>query len=224
MSANAHRRHLTREQKRDAIAALLKLDPERSDRQIGKDLGADHKTVGAVRAKAEVTGEIPHSPERRGADGRITKATKVPPVEEPSAPEEEPEEVLGQVEETATSGQVAAPEASPAPEPDEDEDEDEDEVEPEQPDGFSWELGNYTLRLRADGWASLGKFHPDKGVIAVTLYCAECDRRDKGFPIYCEPDALAGGLDYVEWSYQTLGWTLTDGRLLCPDHRPEDDE
>jgi hypothetical protein len=79
ISANVRRRHLTTAQKRDTIAKLLKLAPERSDRQIAKDVGADHKTVGAVRSKSETSGEIPHSRERVGADGRTTKATKPRP-------------------------------------------------------------------------------------------------------------------------------------------------
>jgi hypothetical protein len=70
MSANVRRRHLTREQKRDVIAELLKLAPERSDRQVAKDVGVDHKTVGNVRRQGEATGEIPQSTERVGADGK----------------------------------------------------------------------------------------------------------------------------------------------------------
>ena len=37
ISANIYRRHLTAEQKRDLIAKLLKADPSKSDRQIGRD-------------------------------------------------------------------------------------------------------------------------------------------------------------------------------------------
>jgi hypothetical protein len=42
ISANLHRRHLTAEQKREVIAKLLKAQPEKSDRQIGKQIGAHH--------------------------------------------------------------------------------------------------------------------------------------------------------------------------------------
>lgn len=55
---NLSRRHLSREQKRQLIADEIKADPDRSDRQIGRLIGVDHKTVGAVRR--ELTGEIPH--------------------------------------------------------------------------------------------------------------------------------------------------------------------
>lgn len=53
--ANLARRHLTSAQKRELIAAELERDPDRSDREIGRLVGADHKTVGSVRR-----GEIPH--------------------------------------------------------------------------------------------------------------------------------------------------------------------
>ena len=54
--ANLACRHLSQEQKRDLIRAELDRDPARSDREIGRLCGVDHKTVGAVRR-----GEIPHS-------------------------------------------------------------------------------------------------------------------------------------------------------------------
>jgi ParB-like chromosome segregation protein Spo0J len=71
---NFLRRHLDSEQKRTAIAKLLAEDPERSDRDIGREIGADHKTVAAERTKLESTGEIPQSETRRSKDGRIRPA------------------------------------------------------------------------------------------------------------------------------------------------------
>jgi len=53
-------RHLSREQKRALIRAELDRNPQRSDREIGRLCGVDHKTVGVVRR-----GEIPH-PETSG--------------------------------------------------------------------------------------------------------------------------------------------------------------
>jgi ParB-like nuclease domain len=70
ISANIHRRHLSPEQKRELIATLLKDDPTKSDRQIGEQTKADHKTVGAVRAELEVTGEIPQLETTTGKDGK----------------------------------------------------------------------------------------------------------------------------------------------------------
>ncbi len=57
---NLARRHLTREQKRQLIADEITAHPSRSDREIGRLMGCDHKTVGAVRR--ELRGEIPHQP------------------------------------------------------------------------------------------------------------------------------------------------------------------
>jgi hypothetical protein len=48
-SKNLHRRHLTSEQKRDLIARVLKAKPEESNRQIAKQVKADHKTVSQER-------------------------------------------------------------------------------------------------------------------------------------------------------------------------------
>jgi hypothetical protein len=48
----------------------LKLAPERSDRQIAKDVGVDHKTVGAVRRQGEERGEIPRAEKRVDTSGR----------------------------------------------------------------------------------------------------------------------------------------------------------
>jgi len=44
-----------------------------SDREIGRHVGCDHKTVAGWRAK--MTGEIPQSPYRTGADGRTINIT-----------------------------------------------------------------------------------------------------------------------------------------------------
>ena len=77
VSRNIHRRHLaTAEQRRDLIAELLKAMPEKSDRQIGKQIGADHKTVGAIRAKKEARGEIPHIKKRTDTRGRQQPAKR----------------------------------------------------------------------------------------------------------------------------------------------------
>ena len=58
LKLNLTRRHLTREQRRALIVAELKHDDTRSNRQIARLLGVDHKTVGEVRT--ELGGEIPH--------------------------------------------------------------------------------------------------------------------------------------------------------------------
>jgi ParB-like chromosome segregation protein Spo0J len=79
ISVNIHRRHLSAEQKRDLITKLIKATPEKSDRQIAKQVKAGHKTVGAVRKKREATGEVSPVEKRVGADGKARKqpATKI---------------------------------------------------------------------------------------------------------------------------------------------------
>jgi hypothetical protein len=76
LSLNVHRRHLTAEQKREAIAVILKARPGLSDRQIAKSTKADHKTVAAVRQEKEACGEIPHVEKRTDSKGRKQPAKK----------------------------------------------------------------------------------------------------------------------------------------------------
>jgi hypothetical protein len=58
VSKNIHRRHLTADQKRDAIAALIKAQPEKSNRQIAKATGTSHPHIGKVRAELEKAGDV----------------------------------------------------------------------------------------------------------------------------------------------------------------------
>jgi hypothetical protein len=76
ISKNIHRRHLKAKEKRDAIAALLKAAPEKSDRQIGKMAKVDGKTVAAVRAEQEGREEFPHVETRTDTKGRKQPAKK----------------------------------------------------------------------------------------------------------------------------------------------------
>src|SRR6516225_5659184 len=73
VSRNILRRHLNAKQRRELIAKLLKADASKSDRQIGEMIKADHKTVGAVRAEKEATGEISSVEKRIGMDGKARK-------------------------------------------------------------------------------------------------------------------------------------------------------
>ncbi len=67
---NIHRRSLTREQKRELLATLIKAAPEKSDRQHAAAVGVDHKTAGAVRGDLVGRGEIPHVDDRTDTLGR----------------------------------------------------------------------------------------------------------------------------------------------------------
>jgi hypothetical protein len=62
--------HLSIEQKRALAAKLLKVDPERSDREIGRVAKLDNKTVAAIRAELEGREEIPHVKFRKDNKGR----------------------------------------------------------------------------------------------------------------------------------------------------------
>ena len=82
LSRNVHRRHLTSEQKRQAIAAFIKADPTTSDRTVAKELGVDNKTAAKVRADLEAREEIPHVSTRTDSAGRKQPATKRKPTPE----------------------------------------------------------------------------------------------------------------------------------------------
>jgi hypothetical protein len=75
-SLNALRRHLTREQKHEIVAKLLKVMPVKSNRQIGELAKADDKTVGKIRGKLESTVEIPQLKTRVGKDNKSRPAAK----------------------------------------------------------------------------------------------------------------------------------------------------
>jgi hypothetical protein len=79
VSRNLFRRHLTGDQRREVIAALLRENPDQSDRRVAAQAQADHKTVGKVRDEMEGRGEIPHVPRRRDSKGRKQPARKATP-------------------------------------------------------------------------------------------------------------------------------------------------
>lgn len=67
---NMQRRHLNRDQKRDAIAARLKESPEWADNRIAHLLGVDSKTVRGVRTSLEIRKELPKVELLEGKDGK----------------------------------------------------------------------------------------------------------------------------------------------------------
>ena len=68
--SNMLRRHLSRQQVRALIAEQLKDTPSWANNRIGQVLGADSKTVKAVRERLERTSEIPKLDKLIGADGK----------------------------------------------------------------------------------------------------------------------------------------------------------
>ncbi len=85
---NMVREQFTREEMKDAQKLVLKAKPELSNREVAKQTGADHKTVGKVREELEETGEIPQF-ESKGGRGKKTGEPKPAPVE--------PRDALGNV-------------------------------------------------------------------------------------------------------------------------------
>jgi len=77
ISANIRRRHLNVEQRQHLLIELIACAPEKSDRQIGKEVGVDHKTIARARTKGEDVGRIPHVEMRTDAKGRKQPATKL---------------------------------------------------------------------------------------------------------------------------------------------------
>jgi ParB-like chromosome segregation protein Spo0J len=73
ISANIHRRHLSPEKRRELIAALLKGDPTKSNRQLAETAKVSHHIVGEVRSDLETTGQIAQLTETAGADGKTRK-------------------------------------------------------------------------------------------------------------------------------------------------------
>jgi ParB-like chromosome segregation protein Spo0J len=78
MSANVHRRHLTPDDKRKLIAALLKANPERSDRATAKIADSNRTTVGQIRRDLEQKGDVSIIDTRTDSAGRQQPATKPP--------------------------------------------------------------------------------------------------------------------------------------------------
>jgi ParB-like nuclease domain len=67
---NMQRRHLSSEQKREAIRRKLKESPEWADNRIAHLLGVDSKTVRSVRTSLEIREELPRVELLEGKDGK----------------------------------------------------------------------------------------------------------------------------------------------------------
>ena len=96
------RRHLNQKQKREIVAAALKDEPGKSNRQHGRELGVDKNTVDSVRDELEQGGEIHHLDERKGQVGKSYPARK-PTVYTTSSKEREQATDLEVVEQFAPS-------------------------------------------------------------------------------------------------------------------------
>jgi hypothetical protein len=70
ISQNIVRRHLKAKEKLEALAALIKANPEKSDRAIAADLKVDKNVVSRARKKVEETGAPAPVEKRTGKDGK----------------------------------------------------------------------------------------------------------------------------------------------------------
>lgn len=77
VTLNVRRRHLNGEQKRRWVAWFLARHPERSDREIGREVGVHQSTVGSVRRDLEDSGELSKLDSRRGRDGKIRRMPSI---------------------------------------------------------------------------------------------------------------------------------------------------
>jgi hypothetical protein len=77
-SANLHRRHMTGAQKRQVIAHFLKTYPEKTARQIAKEIGSTHPTIAKFRREMrdEANGKFFHKDNRKEATGRKARGRK----------------------------------------------------------------------------------------------------------------------------------------------------
>jgi hypothetical protein len=74
VSLNVKRRHFTGKQRRELIAAYLKVDPGINDRHLGDIIGVSKNTVADERRNLETTGQIDQLPQRLGRDGKLRPA------------------------------------------------------------------------------------------------------------------------------------------------------
>lgn len=98
LNLNLHRRHLTREQKRQIVEASLKADPQLSDREHARRTGVSDHTAAKVRADLEESAQIAHFSTRTDPrTGEATQpATKPRPVS-PATPDFDVDEWRGDV-------------------------------------------------------------------------------------------------------------------------------
>jgi site-specific DNA-methyltransferase (adenine-specific) len=71
IKANTLRRQLSRQQRRDLIAAELRRNPRQSNRLLAELVGVDKNTVQSVRDQLVAGGEIHHVGARDGRDGKV---------------------------------------------------------------------------------------------------------------------------------------------------------
>ena len=104
--SNMLRRHLSRKQVRELIAEQLKDTPSWANNRIGQVLGADSKTVKAVRERLERTSEIPKLDKLVGADGKARPVTQKRPAAIMASNTEDLSKILKRIEEGASTKEM----------------------------------------------------------------------------------------------------------------------
>lgn len=103
---NMARRHLNAEQRRELIREQLRETPEKSDRQIARDLGVHQSTVGTQRKELEECGQVSKLDTSTGADGKQYPRKPVS-VFNPTRREIKAMQSSGTVERMAATGESA---------------------------------------------------------------------------------------------------------------------
>lgn len=80
ITLNLQRRQLDWEAQRSLAAELVKVAPERSDRQIAEAAGVSHPSVAKIRRELEADGDVETVSTRIDTKGRTYPATKPAPV------------------------------------------------------------------------------------------------------------------------------------------------
>ena len=114
-SKNAHRRHLSAEERLNRVREKLKADPEKSDRAIADETKAHRKTVKKERKKLEESGDIPATETRKGKDDKKRPATQPTGTRVPVESDTESGGTNAPPETTETASQPAQVSEQPAP-------------------------------------------------------------------------------------------------------------
>ena len=78
IAVNVHRRSLSREQRRELLAASIKAEPEASDREHARRTGSSHPTAADVRRELVESGDVEELSTRTDSAGRQQPASKPP--------------------------------------------------------------------------------------------------------------------------------------------------
>lgn len=114
LAVNVHRRNLTREQRRELIAASLRAEPEASDVEHARRTGVSDKTVADQRRQMEGRSEIPNVESRTDTRGRQQPASKPAKVTETTR---ESTSVKTEYEVDTDTGEILDDEPAPEPAP-----------------------------------------------------------------------------------------------------------